>query len=77
MRVLSLGESMRRAIFTIFLSVIWVGPLWADGVDGALTDPSVVPIVRGPLSAPVVIAEQGSRYGACLLYTSPSPRDRG
>ena len=62
---------MRKAILTILLSTMWAGSLWADGVDGALTDPSVVPIVRGPLAAPFVIAEQGNRYGACHNSQNP------
>jgi len=63
---------MRRAFFILFMSMIWGGPLWADGVAGALSDPPVVPIVRGPtpLVAPLVIAEDG-RHGACHNSQNP------
>jgi hypothetical protein len=66
---------MRRAVFTLFLSLIWAGPLWADGVTGALTDPPVVPIVRSPdpLGAPLVIGEQTNRSGVCHNSQNPGP----
>lgn len=64
---------MRKALFTLYLSMVWAGPLWADGVSGALTDPPVVPIVRGPdpLTAPLVITEQANRSGACHNSQNP------
>ena len=35
------------------------------------------PLPRGDLVEGVVIDDHGVVYKVCLLYTSPSPRDRG
>lgn len=58
---------MRKTIFFVMFFLAWAQAVGADGVNGTLTDPHVVPIVRGPdpLAVPLVITETHNRYGSC------------
>lgn len=64
---------MRKAIIVSLISMVWVTSVFADGVAGALSDPQVVPVIRGgdPLNAPFVITQGGDRYGACHNSQNP------
>ena len=51
-------------------------PLYSDQIN-ALKTPT--PIIDVPQSLSIVTADEIAQrgYNSCLLYTSPSPRDRG
>jgi hypothetical protein len=66
---------MHKTVIALCLMIAAM-PVYGDGVSSnALSDPSVVPIIRGPgqapLSAPFVISEQQSGPGFCSNSQNP------
>ena len=58
---------------TTAMTFMWANVAWADGPASGLTDPQVVPTVRGPapIESPFLITEGGDRYGACHNSQNP------
>ena len=52
-------------------------PIKDDGVvEYVEIDGEMVPKIVVPAEITITNTETGQEYGSCLLYTSPSPRDR-